>query len=376
MGTHGLRSTLQVPGLILFGSGTVHELGKRARAFGKRALLVQGGSSLERSGILEQIISVLQDEGIGLHQLSGVTHDPDEQQVMGFVGRAREIGPDVIIGIGGGSVIDTAKAVSIIATNGGTVRDYWQGRAFTQPSIPYIAVPTTSGTGAEITKNAVITSRDHTFKKSIRSELMIPKIALVDPLLTMSMPPQVTAQTGLDALVQNLEAYTSKNAGPITDTLAHRGIELAGEYLIRAWQDGSDEEAREALSLASLYGGITLANAGLGLAHGLAHPLGIGYDIAHGQACAITMPRVIELNYPARREKYDEVARLLKSSGTASSAFEELLGKLGISTKLGSYGVKEDDIPSIVRDSRGGSRGYNPIDHSDETVAVMLREML
>jgi alcohol dehydrogenase class IV len=376
MGTLGLRSTLRVPDLIIFGSGTLRELGVQARGFGKSAVVVRGGTSLERNGNLQKALAFLSDEGVSTHEMGGVQHDPDETQIMEFVDRVRSIGPDLIIGIGGGSVIDTAKAVSIIATNGGTVQDYWGGREFTKPSIPYIAVPTTSGTGAEITKNAVITGADHAFKKSIRSELMIPDLALVDPLLTLSMPPEVTADTGLDALVQNLEAYTSRNAGPITDTLAHRGIELSGEYLLRACQNGGDVEAREALSLASLYGGITLANAGLGLSHGLAHPLGIGYGLAHGRACAVTMPRVIQLNYPSRKEKYDRVARLLKHSGNASEAFEHLLQKLDISTRLASYGVREEDIETLVEGSRGGSRGYNPIDHSDETVAAMLREML
>jgi alcohol dehydrogenase class IV len=376
MGIFGLRSTLQVPDLIVFGSGTFLELGLRAKNFGTSALVIRGGASLEGSGNLEKSLSLLKEQGIEARELGGVKHDPDETQIMEFVERVKSMDADLIIGIGGGSVIDTAKAVSIIAPNGGTVQDYWEGRDFTEASIPYIAVPTTSGTGAEITKNAVITSADHAFKKSIRSELMIPNLALVDPLLTLSMPPEVTADTGLDALVQNLEAYTSRNAGPVTDTLAHRGIELSGEYLLRAYKDGSDVEAREALSLASLFGGITLANAGLGLSHGLAHPLGIGYGLAHGRACALTMPRVIQLNYPARREKYDRAARLLKHRGNASEAFELLLRDLGISTRLGSYGVREEDIPEIVEGSKGGSRGYNPIDHSDDTVAALLREML
>lgn len=376
MGVFGLKSMLRVPELIVFGSNTVEELGEHILTFGKRAVLIRGGASLERSGNLERVLSILGKADIDLQEMSGVMHDPDEEQVMVYVDRVKEIGPDVIIGIGGGSVIDTAKAVSIIATNGGLVEDYWKGRTFSKPSIPYIAVPTTSGTGAEITKNAVITHKDHLFKKSIRSEYMIPNIALVDPILTVSMPPQVTAETGLDALVQNLEAYTSKNSGPITDTLAHKGIELAGAYLVRAYEDGRDVEAREGLSLASLYGGITLANAGLGLSHGLSHPLGIRYGLAHGHACAVTMPNVIELNYPARIEKYDEMATLLGFKGNGADAFRMLLEKLDISTKLSSYGVKAQDIPEIVTESKGGSRDYNPIDHSDGTVEDMLREML
>jgi len=372
----GLKSTLRVPGLIVYGSGSIEELGEHAKKYGKRAALVHGGASLEKSGNLEKIRLILKRAGVAVQETGGVKHDPDESQVMEFVDSIGHFGPDLIIGIGGGSVVDTAKAVSIIIKNGGKVADYWEGKDFTKPTIPYIAVPTTSGTGSEITKNAVITSKDHSFKKSIRSDFMIPDIALVDPQLSLSMPQTVTAHTGLDALVQNLEAYTSRNAGPITDTLARKGIELAGTYLLRAFEHGDDVETREGLALASLYGGITLANAGLGLSHGLSHPLGLRCKLAHGHACAITMPAVIRINYPARKEKYDEAAVLLGFPGNAADAFEALLGKLGISTKLGSYGLHDEDIPAIVKGSKGGSRGYNPIDHSDDTVEDLLRSIL
>jgi alcohol dehydrogenase class IV len=380
MEQHGLKSTLRVPELIVFGSHTIDELGEYVLPYGKRATLIRGGASLEESGGLDKIRSILKRSGVSVQELAGVRHDPDESQVMEFVETATSFNPDLVLGIGGGSVIDTAKAVSIIMTNGGTVSDYWEGKAFTKPSIPYIAVPTTSGTGAEITKNAVITSKNHTFKKSIRSEFMIPNIAMVDPKLTVSMPPAVTAYTGLDALVQNLEAYTSKNAGPITDTLAYRGIELAGNFLLRAYEHGDDTVAREGLALASLYGGITLANAGLGLSHGLSHPLGVLCGLAHGHACAITMPAVMEMNYPSRKEKYDTVASLLgfpdNGPVAGADAFRALLDSMGISTALSSYGVKSEHIASLVKGSKGGSRGYNPIDHSDEAVEAMLRSML
>jgi alcohol dehydrogenase class IV len=376
MGIYGKRSVLQVPGRIVFGTNTLEELASAASGFGKRAVLVFGGSSLVKSGIYERIVTLCREQGVELHDISGISNDPDEEQIRSAVQQVLEIKPDVVIGAGGGSVIDAAKAASIIATNGGEVRDYWEGKKFTKPSIPCIAVPTTSGTGAEITKNAVISSADRSFKKSIRSDLMIPDIALVDPALTLSVPPAVTAATGLDAFIQNLEAYTSRGAGPITDTLSRQGIELAGTSLARAVNSPDDIEAREAMSLASLYGGITLANAGLGLAHGLAHPLGIRYGIPHGKACALTMVKVIEYNYPARRERYDEVGRLMGGYPDAVQAVGALLGSLGISTRLSEYGVKKSDIPDIVADSKGGSRGYNPVDHSDETVAKMLEELL
>jgi alcohol dehydrogenase class IV len=372
----GHRSTLLVSGSIVYGTGTADELPKHVQQFGNRVVLVYGGRSFTESGIGTRILDILNRDGIEVHEFGGVVHDPDELLVGNAVSAVRDAAPNCIIGIGGGSVIDTAKAASIIATNGGEVRDYWEGKAFNKPSIPYIAVPTTSGTGAEVTKNAVITSHDRTFKRSIRSELMTPDIALVDPSLTLSVPPPVTADTGLDAFIQNFEAFTSKNAGPITDTLALKGIELAGRYLVRAYRNPDDLEAREGLSLTSLYGGITLLNAGLGLAHGLSHPIGIRFGVPHGRACALVMPKVIEYNYSARKQKYDEVGAILGCDGNCVDAFIRLLEDLEVQTGLANYGIRENDLPTIVAESKGGSRNYNPIPHSDETVEKLLRELL
>jgi len=376
MGIYGLKSTIIGPDKIVYGTNTIEELGYLTKEFGKHICLIYGGKSIFKSGNYDRIISILKKENLEVSELGGVPHDPDELTVRNMVEKVKKISPDVIVGVGGGSTIDVAKAVSIIVTNGGKVADYWAGRKFTNPSIPYIAVPTTSGTGSEVTKNAVITNKEKTFKKSIRSELMIPNIALVDPSLTLTMPPDVTAATGMDALIQNLEAYMSKNSGPITDTLARKGIELAGKYLVRAYKNPDDLEAREAMSLTSLYGGITLLNAGLGLAHGLSHPIGIKFGIPHGKACAIVMAKVIEYNYPARKEKYNEVGQLLTGIPDAVKAFNKLTQELNISTKLSDYGITKDDIPYIVENSKGGSRNYNPIPHDDENVAKMLEELV
>lgn len=376
MGIYGLRSTLLMPKSIVFGTNTVEELPKLAKSFGGRVALVYGGRSFSESGTRERLMEIFEKDRIDIHEIDGVSHDPDETLIAKAVSTVRDIEPHCIVGIGGGSVIDTAKAASIIATNGGVVRDYWEGKQFTEPSIPYIAVPTTSGTGAEVTKNAVISSDDRTFKQSIRSELMVPDIALVDPSLTLSLPPRTTADTGLDALIQNLEAYTSKNSGPITDTFARKGIELSGRYLVAAYRDPGDLEAREALSLASLYGGITLLNAGLGLAHGLSHPIGIRYGVPHGRACALVMPKVMEYNYEARKDKYDEIGMLIGGDKNGVKAFSRLLDDLEVQTGLGSYGIKEEDIPTIVSESKGGSRNYNPIPLTDETVEKLLQELL
>lgn len=372
----GLKSTLKTPELIVFGTNSIEDIGEHVKKYGKRAALIYGGTSLVKSGNHGRIVDILKKTNIEVIEISGITHDPDDRLVKSIVDRVNSAGPDVIIGAGGGSVMDVAKAASIIATNGGEVKDYWAGKVFTRPSIPYIAVPTTSGTGTEVTKNAVISNTEKTYKKSIRSEHMIPNIALVDPSLTFSVPSDITSDTGLDALIQNLEGYTSKNSGPITDTLARKGIELAGKYLLRAVKNPDAHEAREGLALASLYGGITLFNAGLGLAHGLSHPIGIRFGIPHGKACAIVMAKVMEYNYPARGEKYTETGMLLSGEKDGIRAFNLLLEELGISTRLGDYGIKHEDIPAIVSESKGGSRNFNPVEHSDDTVAKMLEELL
>ncbi|UCB47248.1 MAG: iron-containing alcohol dehydrogenase [Spirochaetota bacterium] len=376
MGIYGLKSILKVPHTVIYGTDTISELPEQVKRFGKVAAVVYGGKSFSESGNRNKIMEILKSGNVAVHEVGGISHDPDELLVKSITETIISIKPDVIIGIGGGSVIDTAKAASIIASNGGEVADYWEGKPFTKPSIPYIAVPTTSGTGAEVTKNAVITSKEKTFKKSIRSDYMIPDVALIDPSLTLSLPKTVTRDTGLDALIQNLEGYTSNNAGPITDTLARKGIELAGTYLVQAFRNPDDLEAREAMSLVSLYGGITLLNAGLGLAHGLSHPIGIRFGLPHGRSCAIVMPKVMEYNYTARKQKYDEVGQLLSGDRNGVKAFNKLLERLDLSTRLGDYGIKEEDIPLIVSESKGGSRNYNPIHHSDETVEKMLKEIL
>ena len=340
MSLYGLKSTLKLQELIVYGTNTIEDLGDYAKKFGKRGVLIYGGTSLVKSGNHERILHILKRNKIEFSEIRGITHDPDDELVKTITASVVDINPDFIIGVGGGSVMDTAKAASIIATNGGEVKDYWGGRVFTKPSIPYIAVPTTSGTGSEVTKNAV------------------------------------TAYTGLDALIQNLEAFTSKNSGPITDTFAHKGIKLSGKYLLQAVRNPDNLKAREGLSLSSLYGGITLLNAGLGLAHGLSHPLGIRFGIPHGKACAIVMAKVMEYNYPARKDKYDEIGMLLFGMKNGIEAFKKLMDMLEISTKLGNYGVKKKDITVIVAESRGGSRSFNPIEHSDNTVAQMLQELL
>ena len=229
-----------------------------------------------------------------------------------------------MIGLGGGSAIDAAKAIAALAANGGDPLDYLEvvgrGRSLTQPSLPCIAIPTTAGTGAEVTRNAVLASPEHGIKASLRSATMLPRLALVDPELTYSLPAAVTASTGLDALTQLIEPFTSSKANPLTDALCREGMMRAARSLRTAYEDGRDAAAREDMALASLFGGLALANAGLGVVHGFAGPVGGTFHAPHGAVCAAFLPHVMAVNARALRTRqpgsaalarYDEIARIL-----------------------------------------------------------------
>jgi alcohol dehydrogenase class IV len=301
----------------------------------------------------------------------------------------------MVIGLGGGSAIDAAKAVAGMLTHGGAALDYLEvvgaGRALERAAAPMVAIPTTAGTGSEVTRNAVLTYRPKRFKASMRSEHLMARIALVDPALTDSAPPDVTASTGLDALTQLIEPYVSKAAHPLTDGIALQGVRLAARALRRAWQDGGDQAARDDMALASLLGGICLANAGLGAVHGFAAPLGARYPVPHGCACAALLPHVMAANVAALRAeqgssptlaRYAELGEVLtgrrgldmqSSIDEAVRWVADLVQELGI-PKLSRYGLGEQDVASLVADAkRASSMRYNPVDLSDDALASCLR---
>ena len=258
---------------ILFGPGSVTEVAPAAAALGRRALLVTG-RNVERSAPLR--------EGLNAQGVVAVTFavagEPTVDIARADVQRARETECDLVIGLGGGSVLDTGKAIAALLANGGDPLDYVEvigrGQTLTKPSAPYIAIPTTAGAGAEVTRNAVLASPEHRVKVSLRSPLMFPRLAVVDPELTYSLPPAVTASTGLDALTQLIEPFVSNSANPLTDALCREGMRRAAPSLRRAYENGRDATAREDMAVASLFGGLALANAKLGAVHGCASPLG------------------------------------------------------------------------------------------------------
>ncbi|MGQ9787550.1 MAG: iron-containing alcohol dehydrogenase, partial [Anaerolineae bacterium] len=307
---------------------------------------------------------------------------------------AQDAGCDLVIGIGGGSAIDAGKAIAALLTNPGDLFEYLEvighGRAIREPAAPLIAIPTTAGTGAEVTRNAVIISPQHRVKVSMRSPLMLPRVALVDPELTYSMPPTITASTGLDALTQVLEPYVSSRANAMIDPLVRDGMARAARSLRRAYEHGDDANAREDMALVSLFGGLALANAGLGAVHGFAAPLGGMLQAPHGAICARLLPFVMEVNIRALRTRqpdhyalprYDEIARILTGNPQATAAdgiawVHELCRSLKI-PPLSTYGLTQNDIPHVVeRGAAASSMKGNPIPLTPEEMTEILTRAL
>jgi len=359
---------------IIFGIGAIKQIGELARSLGNKVLIICGGGSVD----LEILVSQMKRFDLD-YETFHVTKEPNIQTIEAGLALSRLSKCKFVIGFGGGSVIDAAKAIAVLMTNNGSLLDYLevigQGKPITQKPAEVIAVPTTAGTGTEVTKNAVISSPEHKLKVSLRSPMMIPQIALVDPELSISMPKSITASTGMDALTQLIEAYVSKRANPMTDSLIREGISRAARSLRIAYNQPENIKAREDMSLASLFGGIALANAGLGAVHGFAAVIGGMFDAPHGEVCASLLPAVLQENIAEIKEtdpssaylvKFSEIAKLLMQREQASNEdcmifLEELKSEFEI-RKLSDFGVTARDYPVIVENARkSSSMQKNPI---------------
>ncbi len=323
----GMSFDFATAGRVIVGAGRAAELPSVLAGLGSRALVCAGSQRARHADLIAALAASLAAP-CAVFPVSG---EPTVDLARAGAAAAREHGADVVVAIGGGSVVDLGKAVAMLLGNGGDPLDYLEmvgrGRKITQAAVACVAVPTTAGTGAEVTANAVLASPEHRLKASLRSPLMIPRVALVDPLLTRACPPLVTAASGLDALSQCLEPFVSVRANPLTDSLAREGLRHAAAGLRRVYADGSDVEARTDMALCSLLGGMALANAKLGAVHGFAGIIGGIADVPHGMACAALLAPVVEANVRILRSRepgspalsrYEEAARLLTGRLDAS----------------------------------------------------------
>jgi alcohol dehydrogenase class IV len=361
-------------GRIVFGSGTAQTLGERAKKLGVRALWVTG-SNRARVAALE---AQLRQAGLELAAVS-VAAEPRVEDAVAAVEAGKRIGAQLVVACGGGSVLDLGKAAAALLANPRDPFDFLEvvgrGQPLTVPALPLIALPTTAGTGAEVTKNAVLASTEHAVKASLRHDSMLPAVALIDPQLTLGMPPAVTAATGLDAFTQCLEPFVSCQHNPLTDALALEGMKRGARSLQLAFRDGSNLAAREDMALCSLFGGLALANAKLGAVHGIAAPIGGQFAAAHGAVCARLLPLVMQTNVAALRaraphspllSRFEDLARLL--TGNSGARIEdgvafvaELARELQI-PPLASYGMTASQIPSLVAKAAvASSTKGNPI---------------
>jgi len=377
------RATVQLelalPRKIVFGPGEFVRLGGLTGALGGSALVCIGRASALRAGRLDRAVALLRGRGIAVDIFDGIAREPDLATCERAIARARERSCDVVVAIGGGSVLDVGKTVSAVAPQPHDLRHYFRGgHRLDKAPLPFVAVPTTAGTGTECTNNAVLSDPERGIKKSLRDERMVPAVALVDPELTLTAPPDVTARSGMDALAQAVECFVTKNANPITDALALRAIELIAQNLPLAVAEGNRLDHREPVALGSLMTGMAFGNAGLGAVHGLAHPLGVRFGIPHGLVCAVLLPHVCAFNLSVRRRKFAAIAQHLGAADAddVPRAIIELNRKIGIPDSLAKFGVAESDLPAIVAGSRSGSMAKNPRPASDEDLVGILRKVL
>lgn len=386
-------------GQLLFGRGEHRRAAGLAAGLGRRVFLVTGAASLAKSGVLASLTASLAERAEHIEHVT-VSAEPTVDQADSLAKQCQAAGCQVVLAVGGGSVLDVGKAVAALATNAGAGIDYLEDvgrgtpRALAEVPLPVVAVPTTAGSGSEVTRNSVLKVPELQVKRSLRSDLMIPKVAIVDPDLLTTAPQRVAASAGMDALTHLIEGYLSTGAQPLTDALALRGIRLLWQALhrladcFRGRLASLHPDMYEQLALTSLWGGIVLANAGLGAVHGLVAPLGGLCNVAHGDGCACLLPATFRVNAqallsrqpqsPARARLAEIVQLLTEGSDDVDAAVTRLaslrkeLGILG----LADQGTRQRQFEQVVRQARGGSMRSNPIVLTDEELHLILESSL
>jgi alcohol dehydrogenase class IV len=380
----GLNFEFATSTQIIFGCGSLKTVPEILKQKGRRILLITGSDSRRAAAFTELL--PLQHFTVSEFR---VEKEPSTDVISEGVEFARTNGCDAVVRFGGGSVIDSAKAIAALIPNSGGLLEYLevigQGRVLENPPVPFIAIPTTAGTGAEVTKNAVIHSPEHQVKVSLRSPLMFPAVAVVDPELTVSMPPPITATTGMDALTHLLETFVSNQSNPFIDMLCREGMKRISRSLRSAFDDGSSLEAREDMAFASMLGGMALANVKLGAVHGFAGPLGGMFPVPHGAVCAALLPAVMQVNYRVVLERsldhpvnrFHEVGQLLTGNPGAGATegiewVQNMVSYLGI-PKLTGFGLEPERYPLLVEKAKvASSMKGNPVLLNDQQLMQIL----
>ena len=370
-----------LPVNIEFGSGKVAKAGELTKPYGKKALIVTGHSSAKKSGLYDKVKDSLKAEGIDSVLFDKVAQNPLTTTAAEGAAFAKENGCDVVVAIGGGSIMDCAKAIAFLAVNDGDVSDYIFGKKASDTALPIILIPTTCGTGSEGNGFAVLTNPDNGDKKSLRCNAIVAKVSIVDPECMMTMPKHVLASVGFDALCHNMEAYTSKIAQPFTDALSLYAADLIANNLVDVYKGTGSKESWEKITLASTIGGMVINTAGVTLAHGMEHPASGLKDIVHGKGLAALTPTIIESSYQGAPEKFAKLAKLFggEKAEDLAGKVRELLEAIELTCTLSDLGIEEKDIPWMAENCMkvsAPSIANNPVVFSQEEIAEIYKKAL
>ncbi|MCH3965759.1 MAG: iron-containing alcohol dehydrogenase [Clostridium sp.] len=341
-----MKFNYYLPVNLVFGSGKIEVLGEETAKYGKKAFIVTGRNSTRKTGLLDRSIKLLDKAGIEYVVFDKVTNNPLTTTVEQGAGLAVEAGCDVVVGIGGGSIMDAAKAIAFSVKNRGDISDYIFGRIYGKTALPIVLVPTTAGTGSEGNNFAVLTNPENGDKKSLRTGAIYAKVSIIDPELMMTMPKSIIASVGFDALTHNIEAYVSRISQPITDMQALYGMKLLSENLVKVYNDPEDIEAWEKVTLASTLGGMVIGVSGVAAAHALEHPVSGLKNVVHGRGLAALMPDVVKRSFEYAPEKFGVVSKILggKNESDCSEVIRKLLEKIELNVNLSDLGVSSDDV--------------------------------
>ncbi len=373
---------------IVMGPGSFNRLPDEVKRLGKKTIMIVTDPGLVRTGIVGRLDELLVEAGFTVHRFDTVEPDPRYEIATQAADRTREVGADLVVGIGGGSSLDIAKVASILVTNSDPVSSFFGVDMVPNPGLTTILVPTTAGTGSEVTPIAILSDYGEKLKKGIVSPYLLPAVALLDPELTVGLPASVTAATGMDALIHAVEAYTSRNATPFTDMLALQAIKLIFRYIRTAFANGSDLQARGGMLEGSLLAGMAFANAGVTAVHAFAYPIGAEFHIPHGIANSIMLTAVMEFNMLGNLSKFANMAKVFgentrglskrQAAQVAVQGLRTLAGDLKIPVSLKEFGVQEEHIPALAQGVMKVTRllANNPRELTVEDAEEIYRRVL